>query len=227
VSYFVLRGKCRFCKSSISFRYPLVEFLTGLAFWGCLEVWGLTSPTFVNSLFLCLLIVLMFVDYDHQVLPDKVTKPGIAAGVFLSPFQSEVLFRDAFSYGIAASLPSVSPETLLPWAGSILGALVGGGILWITGYVYRTVRKKSGLGLGDVKMMAMVGAFLGWRMALLTIFVGSLLGSVLGIFLILFKGKTLQTRLAFGTLLGGGAAFSLFFGLSFVRWYHARLLDRL
>jgi leader peptidase (prepilin peptidase)/N-methyltransferase len=226
VSYLVLRGKCRFCKSAISFRYPLVELLTGLAFWGCLEVWGFTPPTLVNSLFLSLLIVLVFVDYDHQVLPDRITKPGIVAGVFLSPFQSEVLFQDAFSYRIASALPGVSPETLLPWAGSLLGALVGGGILWITGYVYRLVRKKKGLGLGDVKMMAMVGAFLGWPMALLTIFVGSLLGSILGIFLILFKGKTLQTKLAFGTLLGGGAAFSLFFGLSFVRWYHARLLER-
>jgi leader peptidase (prepilin peptidase)/N-methyltransferase len=226
VSYLVLRGKCRFCKSAISFRYPLVELLTGLAFWGCLEVWGFTPPTLVNSLFLSLLIVLVFVDYDHQVLPDRITKPGIVAGVFLSPFQSEVLFQDAFSYRIASALPGVSPETLLPWAGSLLGALVGGGILWITGYVYRLVRKKKGLGLGDVKMMAMVGAFLGWPMALLTIFVGSLSGSILGIFLILFKGRTLQTKLAFGTLLGGGAAFSLFFGLSFVRWYHARLLER-
>jgi len=100
-----------------------------------------------------------------------------------------------------------------------VGALVGGGILWLTGYAFQLVRKKKGLGLGDVKMMAMVGAFLGWRMALLTIFVGSLLGSVIGIFLILFKGRTLQTRLAFGTLLGGAAAFALFFGLALIRWY--------
>jgi leader peptidase (prepilin peptidase)/N-methyltransferase len=188
-------------------------------------MWGRTSPTFVNSLFLCLLIILVFVDYDHQVLPDGITKPGVVAGILLSPFQSDVLFRDAFSYGIAASLPGLSPEPLLPWVGSLLGALVGGGILWITGYVYQRVRKKMGLGGGDVKMMAMVGAFLGWRMALLTIFVGSVLGSILGIFLILFKGHTLQTRLAFGTLLGGGAAFSLFFGLSFIQWYYDLLLE--
>ena len=78
VSYFLLRGKCRSCKSAISFRYPLVELLTGLAFWTCLHVWGSASPTFVNTLFLSLLIILVFVDYDHQVLPDVITKPGIA-----------------------------------------------------------------------------------------------------------------------------------------------------
>jgi leader peptidase (prepilin peptidase) / N-methyltransferase len=224
LSYVALRGKCRFCKSAISLRYPLVELLTALAFWACFAVWGLTPPAFVNSLFLSLLIVLVFIDYNHQVLPDRITKPGILAGIALSPFQSEVLFRDAFSYEIASVLPGISPETILPWVGSLLGVLVGGGILWITGYAYQLVRKRRGLGLGDVKMMMMAGAFLGWRMALLTIFVGSLVGSILGIFLILFRGKTLQHRLAFGTLLGGGAAFSLFFGLSFVRWYQARLL---
>ena len=219
LSYLALQGKCRDCKSAISFRYPLVELLTALAFWSCSYVWGFSSPTFVNTVFLSLLIILVFVDYDRQILPDVITKPGILAGILLSPLQSEILFRDAFSYGIASGFPSMDPETGLPWVGSLLGALVGGGILWITRYVHYRIRKKIGLGLGDVKMMAMVGAFLGWRMALLTIFVGSLLGSVIGIFLILFKGRTLQTRLAFGSLLGGGAAFALFFGLALIRWY--------
>ena len=226
VSYLVLRGKCRDCKSPISFRYPLVEILTALAFWSCHHAWGFSSPTFVNTLFLSLLIILVFVDYDRQVLPDAITRPGILAGILLSPFQAEMLFRDAFSYGIALGLPSIDPETVLPWVGSLLGALVGGGILWLTGYAYQLVRKKKGLGLGDVKMMAMVGAFLGWRMALLTIFVGSLLGSVIGIFLMRFRGATLQTKLPFGTFLGSGAAFAVFFGGRFLLWLE-RLLDDL
>ena len=219
VSYILLRGKCRDCKSAISFRYPLVEILTALAFWSCHHAWGFSSPTFVNSLFLSLLIMLGFIDYDLQRLPDAITKPGILAGILLSPLQAETLFRDGLSYGIASALPSIDPETVLPWVGSLLGALVGGGPLWIVRSVYYRIRKKIGLGMGDVKMMAMVGAFLGWRLALLTIFVGSLLGKVIGIFLMLFKGATLQTKLPLGTFLGAGAACALFFGLGLIRWW--------
>src|SRR5688572_7106715 len=85
VSYILLRGKCRDCKSAISFHYPLVEILTALAFWSCHHAWGFSSPTFVNSLFLSLLIMLGFIDYDLQRLPDAITKPGILAGILLSP----------------------------------------------------------------------------------------------------------------------------------------------
>lgn len=220
LSYLWLRGKCRSCVNPISLRYPLVELMTGIAFYVCAEVWHFSSPTLVNSLFLCIIIALVFIDYDHQILPNVITFPGILAGLILCPFQSDTLFRgDLVSLYFASVLRPDKPDVLLPWIGSFLGALVGGGILHLVATVYLWARKRQGMGMGDVKMMAMVGAFLGWRLAFLTIFAGSLLGSFAGIFLILFRGQNLQAKLAFGTFLGSGAVLSLFFGLSFIRWY--------
>ncbi|NWG11916.1 MAG: prepilin peptidase [Acidobacteria bacterium] len=220
LSYIFLRGRCRACGSPISPRYPAVELITGLAFLACAKQWAFTPPTFVNSLFLALIIVLVFVDFEHQILPDVVTLPGAMAGILLSPFQAEAVYRDFLTTGVTAALPwELSPP--VHWTGAIVGALIGGGILFIFGWAYERIRRRAGLGMGDVKMMSMVGAFLGWRLALMTIFAGSLAGSVLGLFLVLFKGKTLQHKLAFGTFLGAGAAAMLFLGLPFLGWYTA------
>jgi len=131
------------------------------------------------------------------------------------------MFLDRLSLAAATVIRPENPEPVLNWVGSALGILAGGGSLYLVATLYRLVRNQQGLGQGDIKMMAMVGAFLGWRMAGLTIFAGSLLGSLVGIFLILFHGRNLQTRLAFGTFLGAGAALSLFFGPSLLRWWHA------
>jgi leader peptidase (prepilin peptidase)/N-methyltransferase len=221
LSYLWLRGRCRSCKASISLQYPVVELLNGAAFYFCALRWGAEPPLFLNSAFLAVLIILVFVDYQHQILPNVLTLPGTAAGILLSPFQSRSLFLDRINLSLASALRPEDPEPAVNWAGAILGALVGGGILYLVALLYKLVRKQQGLGMGDIKMMAMVGAFLGWRLALLTIFAGSFLGSVVGVFLILFHGRNLQTRLAFGTFLGVGAALSLFFGPSFLRWYTA------
>jgi leader peptidase (prepilin peptidase)/N-methyltransferase len=107
----------------------------------------------------------------------------------------------------------------VPWIGSALGAIIGGGILLAVGVGYEKLRKRQGLGMGDVKMMAMVGAFIGWPLAILTIFAGSLLGTFAGVFLMIFQHKNLQTKLAFGVFLGIGTAVSLFYGLAFLHWY--------
>jgi leader peptidase (prepilin peptidase)/N-methyltransferase len=221
LSYLWLRGRCRSCKASISLQYPVVELLNGAAFYFCALRWGAEPPTFLNSALLAVLIILVFVDYQHQILPNVLTIPGAAAGILLSPFQSRSFFLDRITFSLASALRPENPEPAVNWVGAILGALVGGGILYLVALLYKLVRKQQGLGMGDIKMMAMVGAFLGWRLALLTIFAGSFLGSVAGVFLILFHGRNLQTRLAFGTFLGVGAALSLFFGPSFLRWYTA------
>jgi leader peptidase (prepilin peptidase)/N-methyltransferase len=221
LSYLWLRGRCRSCKASISLQYPVVELLNGAAFYFCALRWGAEPPLFLNSAFLAVLIILVFIDYQHQILPNVLTIPGAAAGILLSPFQSRSLFLDRINLSLASALRPEDPEPAVNWVGAILGALVGGGILYLVALLYKLVRKQQGLGMGDIKMMAMVGAFLGWRLALLTIFAGSFLGSVAGVFLILFQGRNLQTRLAFGTFLGVGAALSLFFGPSFLRWYTA------
>jgi leader peptidase (prepilin peptidase)/N-methyltransferase len=218
-SFLLLQGKCRHCRRPISFQYPLVELLSGLAFYACAAEWGLASPTFVNSVFLSAILVLIFTDYHHQILPNALTLPGAVAGFLLSPIQSRVFFGDAVSSRLAELISSNLTRTILPWAGSLLGAIVGGGVLFLVASAYQLVRKRQGLGMGDIKMMAMVGAFLGWRSALLTIFFGSFLGSIAGILLIVFGGRNLQTKLAFGTFLGAASVICVFFGESIIRWY--------
>jgi leader peptidase (prepilin peptidase)/N-methyltransferase len=204
LSYILLRGKCRSCQKSISFQYPLVELLSGIAFYCCGAVWQFTPPTFVNSIFLSIVIILIFTDYHHQVLPNILTLPGAVAGILLSPFQIPLLYSDAVSLKAASLLSPKNPQMVLPWIGSLWGAIIGGGILLLLGIGYLKIRKIQGLGMGDVKMMAMVGAFL---------------GLLIGIYLILFRNKNLHTKLAFGVFLGAGAALSLFFGMDLLRWY--------
>ncbi len=219
LSFLLLGGKCRFCRQPISLQYPVVELLAGLSFYTCYAAWGIASPTFVNSVFLCVIIVLVFTDYHHQILPNALTLPGIFAGLALSPFQEPSFFGDLIATSLASRISAANPDAWIPWTGSVAGALMGGGILWLVAVAYQALRKKQGLGMGDVKMMAMVGAFIGWRMALLTIFVGSLLGSIVGLFLVIFGGRTLQSKLAFGTFLGAAAAIALFYGVAFLHWY--------
>ncbi len=219
LSFLILRGKCRYCGKPISIQYPFVELLTGLAFYVCGRTWNLTSPTFVNTIFLCVVIILVFTDFHHRILPNVLTIPGIIAGILLSPFQTSSVYMDALSVS-AASLPLFgNPQAALHWMGSIFGAIIGGGVLLIVGVGYEKLRKRQGLGMGDVKMMAFVGAFLGWRLALLTVFAGALLGTLIGISLMLSRKMNLQSKLAFGVFLGIGAAFSLFYGLPFLSWY--------
>jgi leader peptidase (prepilin peptidase)/N-methyltransferase len=221
LSYLLLRGKCRACGAAISPQYPLVEILTALAFFACALKWNFSTSTYVNSLFLSVIIILVFTDYHHRILPNVLTLPGIIAGILLSPFQDQSLYAHPFSisFRLARLFLPTNPNLLLPWVHSLLGAIVGGGSLLLVALAYEKIRKRQGLGMGDVKMTAMVGAFLGWPLALLTIFAGSFFGSCLGFFLILFRKADLQTKLALGVFLGIGSAISLFYGLSLVYWY--------
>jgi leader peptidase (prepilin peptidase)/N-methyltransferase len=221
LSYLLLRGKCRFCGERISIQYPLVELLTAAAFYVCGKAWNFESATYVNTLFLAVIIILVFTDYHHQILPDALTLPGIIAGILLSSFQAPLFYSDVLSVPAASMIWPQNPQAALPWIGSIIGALIGGGPLFAFAFLYEKVRKRQGLGMGDVKMMAMVGSFLGWPLAVLTIGAGSLLGSIVGIFLIVFRKMNMQTRLAFGVFLGIAAAFSLFYGLPILHWYRS------
>jgi leader peptidase (prepilin peptidase)/N-methyltransferase len=219
LSFLFLRGKCRSCGARISWQYPLVELLTALAFFCCAQRWNFAAPTYVNSLMLSLVIILVFIDYRHRILPNILTLPGAAAGILLSPFQMRSLYADPLSRIAASWLWPGNPGAALPWVGSALGALIAGGVLFCVAFAYEKIRKKQGLGMGDVKMMSMVGAFLGWPLAWLTIFAGSFLGSVVGIFLMAFRNMNLQTKLAFGVFLGIGTAICLFYGLQFFSWW--------
>ncbi len=220
LSYILLRGKCRACGASISPQYPFVELMTGAAFFACAVRWNFAPPTFVNTLLLSIVIILIFTDLHHRILPNVLTLPGTAAGILLSPLQSLSYYSfDPLARRIAPMLWPGKPDTVLPWAGSILGAVIGGGLLCLFGLAYEKLRKRQGLGMGDVKMMAMVGAFLGWPLAILTVMAGSIFGTLIGVFLMIFRHSNLQTKLAFGVFLGIGAALSLFYGLSFLFWY--------
>jgi len=221
VSFLILKGRCRSCGSRISLQYPLVELLTGLAFLGCAWKWKFSAPTYVNSLLLSIVIVLIFIDYHHRILPNILTLPGTLVGILLSPLQTISVYEDLLAVKVASWFSPGHAELLLPWIGSLLGAIIGGGILFLVAFAYEKIRRKQGLGMGDVKMMSMVGAFLGWKLAWLTIFLGSLLGSVAGIFLMIVGRMNFQTRLAFGVFLGIGTAFNLFYGPQFLNWWLA------
>jgi len=222
VSYLVLRGKCRSCKTRISPIYPLVELLTALVFLACYRAFGLTIDTLKWCTFSAILIVLVFTDLRERILPDPVNFGGFAAGLIFSLFMRP---EDGTSRGLAALLSLYHlPMRAYSLLDALLGAAAGAGILWIVMELYFMVRKREGMGLGDVKMMLMVGAFLGIKRTFLTIFAGSLLGSVLGLAFILARGKEREYELPFGSFLGAAALLVVFFGTPLVNWYQALMM---
>ena len=195
ISYLALRGRCRTCAAPIGVRYPIVEALTALLFAGAWWYYG-ASPLLASRLiFGCALIVLFAVDLEHHLLPNAITLPGILVGL-------------AFSF-----------VTDPGWRSSLVGILVGGGVLYLTAEVYYRVRHEEGLGMGDVKMLAMIGAFLGWQLTFVTLMMASFAGSALGGLLILFGGGGMKTALPFGTFLAVGAVLAATVGTPILDWY--------
>jgi leader peptidase (prepilin peptidase) / N-methyltransferase len=195
VSWAALRGRCRSCGAGVSMQYPIVELITALLFAGGLMVYGLTPLLAVRLVFGCALIVLFAIDLEHQILPNVITLPGIVAGFVASLF---------FPPG---------------WLSSIIGILIGGGVLFAIAEAYYRVRRQEGLGMGDVKMLAMIGAFLGWQLTLLTLVLASFAGSAVGIGLMASKRGTMQAALPFGTFLALGAIAAALIGEPLVAWY--------
>ncbi len=195
VSWLALGGRCRTCRAAISPMYPAVELATAAVFTGGLALYGLQPLLFVRVTFACLLIVLFVIDLRHRILPDRLTLPGIA-------------------YGLGASV------VLPPGPGSPLaGAAQGGGLRWAIAEGYFRLRGREGLGFGDVKMLAMVGAFLGWPLTILTLFLASLAGSAVGVWLIATRRGGSQSALPFGTFLAAGALAAAVAGDRLVAWY--------
>lgn len=224
LSYLVLRGKCRSCHTGISLLYPSVELLTGFLFWACYHAFGLTAEALKWALFLAIVIVLVFTDLRERMLPDAVNFSGLAIGLLVSFFMPPT---DGTALWVARKLFDYPPPApAISFADAIFGALVGGSLLWLVGQAYFRVRSHEGMGLGDVKMMLMAGAFLGVKRTLLTILAGSVLGSVLGIVFILAKHKEKDYELPFGTFLGIAAILVIFFGGPVVNWYQSLLMVR-
>ncbi len=222
VSYLMLGGRCRACKKKISARYPIVEGLSAIVSVLLYLKLGLTKEWAIFFAFSAALIALGIIDLDHRILPDPITLNGIWVGVLVSVFlaqPSPLVSRLFRSFAIETADPR-----LIALVGSVLGAIVGGGLLWAVGEAYLRLRGIEGMGFGDVKMMAMVGAFLGAPLALLTIMLGSLLGSIIGLLFIRLTNKTREYELPFGTFLSFAGIIAVLYGDDLVRWYIEHLI---
>jgi leader peptidase (prepilin peptidase)/N-methyltransferase len=222
VSYVALGAKCRKCKARISFRYPAVEILTATLFVAVASHDGFTAALPFDLVFVSALLALVFIDAEHMILPNVITYPGIVfaltARITIPLLTGTPHFDDvpSLSQGALAG----QPVWLVSLAGAIIGALIGGGSLWLMGWTWEKLRGIEAMGLGDVKMMFMAGAYLGWRLTILTIFVGVLTGSIIGVLLMARQGqRNMQMLLPFGVFLGIGAVAALLFGGPLVEWY--------
>jgi leader peptidase (prepilin peptidase) / N-methyltransferase len=194
-SYTALLGRCRTCRGPISLRYPIIEALTAAMF---AAAWWYYDPGMLlvsRLVFGCALIVLFAIDLEHHLLPNAITLPGIVAG---------------FAFSLL---------TEPGWQSSLIGIVVGGAIPYAIAEIYFRIRHEEGLGMGDVKMLAMVGAFLGWQLMLVTLLLGSLSGSAIGIGMIALKRGDMKYALPFGTFLAMGAALAATVGPGLVEWY--------
>lgn len=224
LSWLMLRGKCRSCKTPISPMYPFVEFLTGLLFLGCFLAFGATVEALKWSVFAAILVVLIFTDIRERILPDVVNYTGFALALLFSLFTKPT---DGSSLWLANRIFEFPPPMpVLSLIDALIGAALGSGLLWLVSEAYFKLRGREGMGLGDVKMMLMAGAFLGAKRTLLTILAGSILGSLIGIAIIAAKRKDSEYELPFGTFLGAGALLVVFFGTPVVNWYQTLLTGR-
>ena len=212
LSFLLLRGRCRDCGERISWVYPVVELSTAALFVFLWNQFGLTSPFIINLIFFCLLLVLAFIDLFHRILPDVLNLSGLLLGLLVSPFQVPGFFHWDTSDLAAAPIWMNYPL-------SLLGILVAGGLLWLVSAIYQKATGVEGMGFGDVKMLAMMGAFLGWRLALLAIFLGAAIGALVGSVCILILGKGRRYPLPFGTFLALGAVMAALWGNLLLRWY--------
>ena len=195
LGYLILRGRCRDCRAPFSMAYPAVEIATGVLFLVHYLWYGWQPLLAVRLLFGSTMIVLFMIDLRYRILPNTITLSGIVAGL-------------AFSLVLPPG-----------WPASVLGILVGGGVLFGVGELYYRVRGEEGLGMGDVKMLAMIGAFLGWQQTIVTLVLSSFLGSLIGLGLIARGQGTMKYALPFGSFLAIGAIVAGLVGDSLLEWY--------
>ncbi|HEU4434121.1 MAG TPA: prepilin peptidase [Pyrinomonadaceae bacterium] len=222
LSYVALGAKCRKCKEHISFRYPAVELLTAALFVAVAWHDGMGVRLPFDLVFVSALLALVFIDAENMILPNVITYPGIVFAVVARiaiPFLTRTPHFDDLPSLINGPFEGL-PIWVASLGGAVIGALVGGGSLWLMGWIWEKLRGVEAMGLGDVKMMFMVGAYLGWRLTILTIFVGVLTGSIVGVLLMARqRERNMQMLLPFGIFLGIGAIGSLLFGSQIVNWY--------
>lgn len=196
LSYLLLLGRCRHCHARISARYPLIEALTALVSWLVFRAFGPSFEYLVYFAYAASLLTVSVIDLDHRIIPDVISLPGIAIGLLLAALTPLITFLDAF-----------------------VGALLGGGFLLVVGLAYEAARKQEGIGGGDIKLLAMMGAFTGWKGALFTIFGGSLIASVLGISIMIVRRTNGQVPIPFGPFLAGASFVYLLWGPALIDAY--------
>jgi leader peptidase (prepilin peptidase)/N-methyltransferase len=196
LSYLWLKGRCRNCKAPISFRYPLVELMTGTLAIAIFFKFDLTLEGVVYFVFMSSLLVITFIDIDHKIIPDIISLPGIPIGLAASFVLPAMTFKS-----------------------SLLGLLAGGGSLLLVAWTYSLITRKEGMGGGDIKLLGMIGAFVGWKGVIFTIFAASLTGTLVGMIVMLLKGKNLKFAIPFGPFLSIGAMSYVFFGEKVIFWY--------
>lgn len=196
LSYLWLKGRCRHCGTRIPFRYVVVELMTGIVAVGILFHFGLTLEGLIYFVFISSLIVMTFIDIDHRIIPDVITLPGILIGLIASFALPTMGFKDA-----------------------IIGMLVGGGSLWVVAWVYYLLTRKDGMGGGDIKLLAMMGTIIGLKGVIFTIFISSAVGTLVGVTLMIIKGKNMKFAVPFGPFLSIGAITYIFFGHEIIRAY--------
>jgi leader peptidase (prepilin peptidase) / N-methyltransferase len=225
LSFVILRGRCRQCHMRIAVRYPAVEAVTGLISILLYLKFGLSPEWGIYLAFCSALLVLALIDVDHRILPDSITLNGIWVGFIVSVILGQ---PNAFVARILRWIGwDLSNPRMIAAIGSALGIVVGGGLLWFVGEAFYRIRGIEGLGFGDVKMMAMVGAFLGAPLTLFTIMAGSLIGSFIGLALIRFGGKTREYELPFGTFLGFAGIVAVLYGDKLIGFYVNRVMGPL
>jgi len=200
VSYLFLRGRCRFCKTKISLRYPLVEFLTAIIFLLLFLKFGAGFKLFSSLILVSLLIMIFFIDLEHLIIPDTIVFPGLGLGIIFS-----------FSHGFPSPL-----ETL--W-----GLLFGGGVLYLIALLSGWIARKESMGGGDVKLAAMIGTFLGWKMTALSLILAFISGALISLVLLAVKIKGRKDVVPFGPFIAVGGIVSLLAGEKIFQWYRAFL----
>ncbi len=196
LSYLWLKGRCRHCQIKISLRYPMVELLGGLFALGTFLKFGLTLEALIYYLFFASLLVVTFIDIDHRIIPNVITLPGIP-----------ICFAASFA------LPAIT------YREALLGILIGGGSLFLVAWIYSLITKKEGMGGGDIKLLAMMGAIVGWQGVLFTIFLASLVGTLAGLAAMLQSRKGMKLAVPFGPFLSIGSITYIFFGTPLIAWY--------
>lgn len=209
ISYLILIGRCRECKTKISFRYPLIEGLNTLLYVTALWRFGLGWHLIPIFAFCSAMVVITFIDMDFQIIPNIISIPGAVVGLLAGA----IIFPDIFK-----------TNQILGFWNSLTGLVIGGSLFLLVALLGEWMFNKEAMGMGDVKMMAMVGAFLGWKGVVLTTFTGSLAGTIVSIFMMVYKGKDRHSQIPFGPFLAAGALITLFYGKELLSLYLRRAL---